>query len=75
MEQGIRTSLVSNGIRVVTQKRNTGKVAFIFAAGCGLRFDPDDKVGLSHISEHTTFKRTPSRVVFDIAATASWCGA
>lgn len=67
MKEKTRISTLSNGIRVVTQKRKTGKVAFIFMVGCGSICEPDRVVGVSHALEHMMFKGTTKRNALEIS--------
>ncbi len=67
MKEKIKVSTLPNGIRVVTQERDSGKVAFVFMVGCGARYDPEKVVGVSHALEHMMFKGTEKRSPRDIA--------
>lgn len=50
---------LSNGIRLVTcPTKSTEAVAILISVGVGGRFEPKDKVGISHFLEHLFFKGT-----------------
>lgn len=75
MQEDIRIATLSNGIRVVTQKRDSEAAAFVFMIGCGGRNEPDELVGLSHGLEHSMFKGTPTRTASEIAIDTEGIGA
>lgn len=68
MKQDIAVFLLSNGIRVVSHRRDTEAAAFVFMVGSGSRYEPDAVVGVSHALEHMMFKGTAKRSAYDIAA-------
>ncbi len=50
---------LKNGIRLVTAPiNNTEAVAILILVGTGGRFEPSDKLGISHLLEHLFFKGT-----------------
>ncbi len=72
----IQTGMLSNGIRIVTQKRfGSEAVAFHIYFGCGGRHEPDEVVGVSHALEHMIFKGTPTRTYLQIAEEMEGVGA
>jgi len=75
MKENIVVSCLSNGIRVITQERETEAVAFCFFVGCGSRNEKDEIVGVSHALEHSMFKGTSLRTAHDIARETEGKGA
>jgi predicted Zn-dependent peptidase len=71
----IRQDTLSNGMRIVTEARETEAVAFHIYFGCGGRHEPDEVVGVSHALEHMIFKGTPSRTHLQIAQEMEGVGA
>jgi predicted Zn-dependent peptidase len=71
----LRQATLSNGIRLVTEARETEAVAFHIYFGCGGRHEPDEVVGVSHALEHMIFKGTPTRTHFQIAQEMEGVGA
>ncbi len=64
----IRTSILGDGLRVVTEKMpNVESVAIGFWVGTGSRDETDADWGTSHFLEHLLFKGTTSRSALDIA--------
>jgi predicted Zn-dependent peptidase len=71
----LRQATLSNGIRLVTEARETEAVALHIYFGCGGRHEPDEVVGVSHALEHMIFKGTPTRTHFQIAQEMEGVGA
>jgi len=46
MKENIQIAQLSNGIRVVSQKKDSDAAAFVLMAGCGSRHEADEVVGV-----------------------------
>jgi predicted Zn-dependent peptidase len=68
MQSEIKMSVLSNGIRVITEPMAAVRsVAVGFWIGSGSRSEPPKQNGISHFIEHMLFKGTPKRSAEDIA--------
>ncbi|HPF56888.1 MAG TPA: insulinase family protein, partial [Clostridiales bacterium] len=67
---------LSNGIRVLTDRRAYAKAATVAAfIGVGSRYEEEQSHGFSHFIEHMLFKGTRKRSSLDIANETDLIGA
>jgi predicted Zn-dependent peptidase len=68
LDEEIRESRLSNGIRVVTERMPEARSVSVGAwVTVGARDEPGELAGASHFLEHLLFKGTPTRSARDIA--------
>lgn len=71
-----RKSVLSNGVRVVTESHpNAVAVAVGIFVGKGTRDELNDEAGLAHFVEHMVFKGTKNRSAFEISRDMEEVGA
>lgn len=64
----IKTTTLSNGMRVVTDSSKTAETISLGVwVGVGARFETPEINGISHVLEHMAFKGTATRSAFQIA--------
>lgn len=70
-----RKSILSNGIRVLTERvEHVRSVSLGVWVGCGSRWETEATNGRAHFIEHMLFKGTKNRSAFDIASTIESLG-
>jgi predicted Zn-dependent peptidase len=75
MREEYRKSVLSNGIRVVTERMpHVRSVAVGIWVDTGSRNEPPGRGGISHLIEHLVFKGTASRTAEEIARTMDSVG-
>jgi predicted Zn-dependent peptidase len=57
----MKSTTLNNGLEIITDKRNEDFVNIAYMIDKGSMDEPDDKLGIAHLTEHMVFKGTANR--------------